>query len=170
MFHYRLHDDRSPGTIQDLLLASEARMSDASGLLAPDPTASVYLAGYVVECLLKHAALRVCGSAVYDPVWPALRPMRARVQLWLGVIAHEAFHSLEFWALGLREAWRHERGEVPAVVSQATQRACALHQGWTVSMRYRSNLISEPDARDFHARAVWFRATGDALWRPQSCR
>lgn len=145
-------------------------MRDASDLLAPDPTAAVYLAGYVVECVMKHAALRVCGSALYGAVWSALRPMRARMELWLGTIGHEAFHSLEFWALGLREAWRHERGEVPAVVSQATQRACACHHGWRVSMRYRSNLISELDARDFLARAVWFRANGDALWRPEPCR
>jgi hypothetical protein len=166
MFLTRSLIEHNPEMLQHLLPAADERFGDAAAaLISGSPTGCVYLAGYVVEMVLKHAALRTEGLRPNEPVQPALAPARARVRLWLGDVAHESYHSIQFWALALRETWRHRRGEVPKLIAEATRRAMHLHGGWIVAVRYRSNLVQQLDAKEFLARAGWYRACALDLWR-----
>jgi hypothetical protein len=152
--------------VQQLLPAARERLGDAQAALTTgSPTGSVYLAGYGVEMVLKHAAFRTEGLLPQTVVRDALAPARARLAAWLGPIDHESYHSLEFWALLLRETFRQRRGTVPADIASAVQRACHLHQGWQVALRYRSEMIASPDAGDFLRAAGWFTAHANELWR-----
>lgn len=155
-----------PEMVQDLVPAARERLGDAQAALASgSPTGSVYLAGYSVEMVLKHAAFRAEGLQPYAYVRDALAPARGRLNAWLGPVDHDAYHSLEFWALLLRETHRHRRGEVPANVSIAIRAACRLHECWQVALRYRSAMVSVPDAQSFLREAGRFPSRSDELWR-----
>lgn len=153
--------------VQDLVPAALERFGDAqAALISGSPTGSVYLAGYSVEMVLKHAAFRVDGLQPYDYVRDALAPARSRLKIWLGrPIEHDSYHSLKFWALLLRETHLHRRGAVPSKVSSIVQAACLLHECWQVALRYRSAMISLPDAQSFLRNAGRFPAKSDELWR-----
>lgn len=152
--------------VQQLVPAARERLGDAhAALTTGSPTGSVYLAGYGVEMVLKHAALRTEGLPPHATVRDALAPARGRLGAWLGPIEHESYHSLEFWALLLRETFRHRRGAVPALVKSAVQSACHLHQCWQVALRYRSALVAGPDAKEFLRMAGWFPSHANELWR-----
>ena len=127
MFLARAHVASQPEMIQDLVPAARERFGDAQACLANgSPTGSVYLAGYCVEMTLKHAALRAFGVRPHEFVWGALAPARARLTQWLGPVDHEAYHSLEFWALLVRETFRNRPGNVPGMVQTAARRAAVL--------------------------------------------
>jgi hypothetical protein len=156
----------NPEMVQQLVPAAQERLGDAQAALTTgSPTGSVYLAGYGIEMVLKHAALRTEGLPPHAPVRDALAPARARLRVWLGPIDHESYHSLEFWALLLRETFRHRRGAVPATIASAARTACRLHQCWQVSLRYRSTMVASPDATEFLRSAGWFTSHADELWR-----
>jgi hypothetical protein len=66
--------------LQQLVPAGRERLGDARATLADgSSTGSVYLAGYCVEMVLKHAALRTEGCRVNGLVRDALAPARARL-------------------------------------------------------------------------------------------
>jgi hypothetical protein len=157
---------QDPEMLQHLLPAAKERLGDATAvLISGSPTGCVYLAGYVVEMVLKQAVLRTEGLEPQALVQPALAPTRARMRLWLGNVDHESYHSMKFWALALRETWRYRQGTVPDLISEATKRALALHTGWMVAVRYRSALIQKPDAMEFLSRAGWYQTRALDLWR-----
>ena len=152
--------------LQQLVPAGRERLGDARATLAGgSSTGSVYLAGYCVEMVLKHAALRTEGYRVDGLVRDALAPARARLAVWLGPVDHEGYHSLAFWALLLRETFRHRKGSIPVEIGEAVRRALRLHEGWLVALRYHSRMISETDARVFLLEAGWFEARAHELWR-----
>jgi hypothetical protein len=166
MFWARAAIQANPEMVEHLLPAARERLADAqAAYVGGSPTGTVYLAGFVVEMVLKHATLRTWGLGPQDFLQPALAPARARLNLWLGEVPHESYHSMEFWALSLRETFRHRRGQVPRQVNQAVQRACLLHSAWTVAMRYRASFLQRSDAEEFLSRAGWFKANADAIWR-----
>jgi hypothetical protein len=155
-----------PEMIQHLLPAATERFGDAQAVLAGgSATGSVYIGGYCVEMVLKHAALRAEGLPPFALVRDALAPARARLRAWLGGVEHDGYHSLEFWALLLRETFRHRHGSVPERVGAVVRAACRLHEGWQVALRYRSEMISETDARTFLRDAGRFPARDHDLWR-----
>jgi hypothetical protein len=155
-----------PEMVQQLVPAARERLGDAQAVLTGgSSTGSVYFAGYCVEMVLKHAALRTEGHSLYDRVRDALAPARARLAMWLGPVAHESYHSLEFWGLLLRETFRHRKGGVPGHVDEAVRRASRLHQGWLVALRYHSGMVSRVDAQAFLRDAGWFGARAHELWR-----
>lgn len=152
--------------VQHLVPAARERLGDAqAALTSGSPTGSVYLAGYGVEMVLKHAVLRTEGLPPYAFVRDALAPARARLGVWLGRVDHESYHSLEFWALLLRETFRHRRGAVPVHIMEAVRAACRLHEGWQVALRYRSAMVASPDAEEFLREAGWFPSRANELWR-----
>lgn len=152
--------------LQDLIPAARERFGDAQAcVVSGSPTGAVYLAGYCVEMTLKHAALRAEGLRPFDQVRDALAPARARLTAWLGPVEHETYHSLEFWALLLRETFRNRRGNVPALIQQASRRAARLHHGWRVALRYYERMIPTADAEAFLREAGWFTAKAEELWR-----
>ncbi len=64
-----------PETLQSFVLAAEERYVDAQQLLVRGrTTATVYLAGYVAEMLLKAAALRLRGASPETSVPAMLGP------------------------------------------------------------------------------------------------
>ena len=155
-----------PEMVQDLVPAAHERLGDAqAALTSGSPTGTVYLAGYSIEMVLKHAAFRAEGLPPFAFVRDALAPARGRLNVWLGPVDHDSYHSLEFWALLLRETHRHRRGAVPANVSAAIRTACRLHECWQVALRYRSAMVSVPDAQAFLREAGRFPARSDELWR-----
>jgi hypothetical protein len=123
------------------------------------------MAGYCVEMVLKHAALRAEGVPPFAYVRDALAPARARLELWLGAVDHDRYHSLEFWALLLRETLRRRDGEISQLVKAGVGMAARLHQGWHVALRYRSAMIPSQDAQSFLREAGWFTARAHDLWR-----
>jgi len=143
--------------LQDLLPAAKERLVDARAVLTHgSPTGSVYLAGYSVEMVLKHAALRVDRVSLTAPPKAAAAVTRARLKAEVGEVEPEHYHSLRFWALILRAAWRSRRGVVPEIVNEAVSKAERLYQGWMVDMRYRSMMIAPKDAMEFFRHASWF--------------
>ena len=158
--------DAQPEMVQGLVPAARERLGDAqAALTSGSATGCVYLAGYGIEMVLKHAALRTEGHNIYDVVRDALRPARERLGLWLGAVDPESYHSLEFWALLLRETFRNRKGGVPGNITEAVRRACRLHEGWRVALRYHASMISVADAQEFLRDAGWFGARADELWR-----
>lgn len=150
--------------LQDLLPAARERLWDArAALKAGSPTGSVYLAGYSVEMVLKHSALRVDRVSLTASPLSAAVVSRARHEKELGSVEPESYHSLKFWALLLRAAWRVRRNTVPAVVDTALGKSLKLYQGWTVDLRYRSGLINQSDAVEFVREASWFVARSAEL-------
>jgi hypothetical protein len=166
MHWVRAELEAQPEMVQDLVPAGRERLGDAQAVLTGgSATGSVYLAGFCVEMILKHAALRTEGLQPYESVRASLAPARGRLLQWLGPVDHESYHSLEFWALLLRETFRHRRGDVPAHIAQAVRRASQLHQGWAVALRYHSAMVSVADAQEFLRAAGWFGARAHELWR-----
>lgn len=166
VFWARAAIQANPELVQHLLPIAEERFADAeAAYLRGTPTGTVYLAGFVVEMVLKHATLRTWGLGPHDFVQPALAPARARLKLWLGDVPHESYHSMQFWALSLRETFRHKRGCVPRHVSEAVQRACLLHPAWLVALRYRASMLQRREAEEFLSRVAWFRTKANAIWR-----
>jgi len=164
MFPARDFIRQNPETVQDLLPAGLARHAEARALVEAHPTGATYLAGYAVEMVLKHAALRTEGLLPHVPVFATLPAARQRLRVWLGDVDHDGYHSLEFWSLLLRETFRHRRGEVPALVAQASRRAALLHHGWSVALRYRDGIVSGVDAAELVSAAGWFVAQQEDLW------
>jgi hypothetical protein len=158
--------EAQPEMVQGLVPAGRERLGDAQAVLTGgSATGSVYLAGFCVEMVLKHAALRTEGLQPFSSVRDSLAPARGRLEHWLGPVEHESYHSLEFWALLLRETFRHRKGNVPAHIGHAVGRACQLYQGWLVALRYHSAMISTTDAQEFLRAAGWFGARAHELWR-----
>jgi hypothetical protein len=120
--------------------------------------------------VLKHAAFRAEGLQPYAYVRDALAPARGRLNVWLGPVEHDNYHSLEFWALLLRETHRHRRRAVPSNVSIAIRAACRLHECWQMALRYRSAMVSMPDAESFLREAGRFPARSDELWSALAAR
>ncbi len=166
MFYARAAIESDPEMVQHLLPAARERYRDAqAAIVSGSATGCVYLGGYAVEMILKHATLRVHGLRPDTPLRGVFSPVRARLQVVLGDIEYENYHSLEFWALALREHWRIRAGRVPKVVYQAVQRATILHTAWMVDIRYREALIQPPDAKEFLSSVGWFLANEGELWR-----
>ena len=152
--------------VQDLLPAARERLSDArAALVHGSPTGSVYLAGFVVEIVLKHATFRAQGLGPHDLVQPALAPVRARLNHWLGPVPYESYHSLDFWALALRETVRNRRGALHDRLIQAVRRAQLLHKAWLVALRYQSSLLPARDAEEFLGAAGWFSKNALSIGR-----
>ena len=125
-------------------MVAHERLGDAqAALTCGSPTGTVYLAGYSIEMVLKHAAFRAEGEPPFAFVRDALAPAPGRLNVWLGPVEHDGYQSLEFWALLLRETHRHRRGAVSANVSAVIRTACRLHECWQVALRYRSAMVSE---------------------------
>jgi hypothetical protein len=101
-------------------------------------------------------AFRAEGLQPYAYVRDALAPARGRLNVWLGPVDHDSYHSLEFWAC-LRETHRHRRGAVPSNVSIAIRAACRLHECWQVAFATDSAMVSVPDAESFFARPGGFQ-------------
>jgi hypothetical protein len=166
MYWVRAAIEAQPEMVQELVSAGRERLGDAQAVLTGgSATGSVYLAGFGVEMVMKHAALRAAGFRPDAIVRDSLALARGRLEKWLGPVDHESYHSLEFWALLLRETFRHRKGNVPAHIAQAVKRACHLHQGWLVDLRYHSGMVSVADAREFLLAASWFGAKAHELWR-----
>ena len=156
-----------PELVQDLIPAAQERFYDAQAAFTHgSPTGSVYLAGYCVEMVLKHAALRVDCVRPYANVRDALAPARAHLDRWIGRhVDHEQYHSLEFWALLLTQAFLHRTRTISSLVSDACARAKQLHAHWHVALRYRSEVITTSEAQDFLRKVGWFNVKAGELWR-----
>jgi HEPN domain-containing protein len=118
------------------------RMEDAEWLLEANPprsNASVYLAGYVVECCLKALLLNAVPGPRRETV----------VRSFRGVWAHDYDE--------LRRKYGEEGGaRFPLLVLQAFN----VVGKWTTTMRYSPKSITLSDAREFlRAAAVVFEWT-----------
>lgn len=145
--------------VQTYLVAARERLIDAQILFAEGRNdASCYLAGYVVEMLLKHAAMTVAGAGPTDStdVW--------RSYFWTTFVKSKAvsanFHSghgLGFWARALDSirrtttlgplAKRWQR-RLDAAVQTATK-------SWAVDMRYDGPSRGAKAAATLLAIAGW---------------
>jgi HEPN domain-containing protein len=152
--------------VQLLLGAADERLSDAHAVLdGGSPTGSVYLAGYAVELVLKHAALRVDRASPTSHPLDAIATSRARLKPLLGEIDPMSNHGLLFLAVLLQAAWRYRHSQVPQVVSEAVNRAKKLNKCWSVDLRYQAGLVAQKDALQFVGEARWFVVHAKTLIR-----
>lgn len=156
-----------PETVQEFDLASVQRYREGTVLIAAGhPGAGIYLLGYSAEMLLKNAYFRFTGASVVDRVQPRLAPALAAGRLYIPAIPHESYHSLQFWALLLREVRRRQRRPLPALVDASfTARTRRLHQTAWIGMRYRRDQATAREAQSAQSDAAWLHRHYAELWR-----
>ncbi len=157
--------DAHPETIRELELAAEQRYDEAQELWRSNRNgAAIYLFGYVAEMILKCSYLRFSGERATSPV--TLAPARAVARRLRVDVPYEAYHSLRFWALLLREA-RRSRGRAlpPDIDSRLVQRSRRLYQNWWVVMRYHQDRAAPLEVKTVFEDVTWLRDNYPALWR-----
>ena len=153
----RLEWDQEPETPQVVELALIDRYASAQQLmLVEEWDAAIYIFGYVAEMVLKTAYFRVRGNNPSDTVALMLSPAKTRGQQIIPDIAHENYHSLDFWSALLRaERTQQQRPLLPAVEAQLISFTQTLYQNWMVEMRYHPNRASEANAQLVADAAEW---------------
>lgn len=157
-----------PETLQTLVLAAEERYFDAAELLARGrTTGAVYLAGFVAEMLLKHAAFRLQGAGPSARVGALFGPtMKKWAKRLLPTIDPEQKHSLWFWALLVRRIRRDlGRPFVSDFDSAFVRRARRLHGNWSVDLRYSEMSAGVLDAKEAFEDMAWIKTHNSRLWR-----
>jgi hypothetical protein len=161
-------------TVQTYLTAANERFVDAQGLLARGRhDAACYLAGYVVEMLLKHAAMVAAGAAPHDlsDTWRAYF-WTTLVKPKVLVSAYESGHGLEFW----RDAVLHNRSiqSLGPLARQWQKRTNAVvratRRSWSVEMRYDSPSRTTKEAERLLEVAGWLLKNQARLWSKRGAR
>lgn len=146
-------------TVQTYLIAARERLTDAQILFAEGRNdACCYLSGYVVEMLLKHAAMTVAGAAPTDStdLW--------RSYFWITFVKSKAIsasfhsgHGLGFWAAALDATRRNSTLGPLAKQWQRRLHAAVQTTGksWTVDMRYDGPSHSATAASALLSAAGW---------------
>lgn len=161
-------------TVQDLVLAADERFWEGWELAVQGQYfACIYLTGYSAEMLLKVAAFRFDGALPGDPVVPRLQPAKAYGYQYLPAVPDKSPRSLHFWAAYL-ERKRVDAGQpIPAALHvDLMLRVDRMHEGWWVSMRYRSSadptiasLSIQTEALTLLEDVEWLRRNHSDLWR-----
>lgn len=156
-----------PETVQEFDFASAQKHREGVALIAAGhPGGGIYLLGYSAEMLLKNAYFRFTGASVVDRVQPRLAPALAAGRLYIPAIPHESYHSLQFWALLLREVRRRQRRPLPPLVDAPfTARTRRLHQTAWIGMRYRQDQATAQEAQNAQSDAAWLHLHYTELWR-----
>lgn len=117
------------------------RLRDAEALLLPlsCPAASIYLAGYAVECMLKALLILQTSVGRRKRLLESFRGSRAHDLRWLR-----------------REVSGRGVNFPPAVIDHL-----AYLSTWSVASRYEPGEGDVDDAKDFVARTHTFLAWGD---------
>jgi HEPN domain-containing protein len=121
------------------------RMEDAGYLLdAARSTASVYLAGYCVECLWKALIIVQAGKDKKQHVLEQFRGAGA--------------HNFDF----LRSLYDKLGGTMPPKKDKSLVSAFIIAGSWTTDLRYDPGTMSGEDAEEFlaAARRIWDWADG----------
>ncbi len=156
-----------PETVQEFDLASGQKYREGTALIAAGHRgAGIYLLGYSAEMLLKNAYLRCAGASAVDRIQPRLAPALAAGRLYLPAISHESYHSVQFWALLLREVRRRQRRSLPPLVDASfIARTRRLHQTAWIGMRYRQDQATVQEAENAHSDVTWLHRHYTELWR-----
>ena len=156
-----------PETVQEFDFASAQKYREGMALVTAGYLgAGIYLLGYSAEMLLKNAYFRFTGASVIDRVQPRLAPALAAGRLYIPAILHESYHSLQFWALLLREVRRRQSRPLPALLDASfTSRTRRLHQTAWIGMRYRQDQATVQEARNVQSNAAWLHRHYTELWR-----
>jgi hypothetical protein len=150
-----------------LLLAAEQRYFDAAELLARGrTTGAVYVAGFVAEMLLKHAAFRLRGAAPGAEVGPLFGPAMRWARKLIPTIEPEGKHSLWFWAHFVRRTRRElGRSLAPELDDALLRRVRRLHANWSVDLRYCEATAGAAAAGEVFEDMAWIRKHNSSLWR-----
>ena len=156
-----------PETVQEFDLASAQKQREGAALIAAGhPGAGIYLLGYSAEMLLKNAYFRYTGASAVDRIQPRLAPALAAGRLYIPATPHESYHSLQFWALLLREVRRRQRRPLPALVDASfTARTRRLHQTAWIGMRYQQDQATVQEAQNAQSDVAWLHLHYTELWR-----
>ncbi|AUX23365.1 uncharacterized protein SOCEGT47_038880 [Sorangium cellulosum] len=156
-----------PETPQGFLLAAEERYFDAAELLTRGrTTGAIYLAGFVVEMVLKHAAFRLRGAGPGTAVGPLFGPAMKWAKKLIPTIDPERKHSLWSWAQFVRRT-RRELGRplAPDFDEALLRRVRRLHGNWSVDLRYCENVADMVDAKNVFEDVSWIRKHRSSPWR-----
>ena len=159
--------EAAPETVQELDFASVQKYREGVALVgAGHFGGGIYLLGYSAEMLLKNAYFRHTGASAVDRTQPRLAPALAAGRLYIPAIPHESYHSLQFWALLLREVRRRQRRPLPPLVDASfTARTRRLHQTAWIGMRYRRDQATALEAQSAQSDAAWLQRHYSELWR-----
>ncbi len=156
-----------PETIQEFDLAAAQKYQEGTALITGGYNgAGIYLLGYSAEMLLKSAYFRYTGARPTDLTQPRLGAALNAGRRYVPLISHEAYHSLRFWSLLLREVRRHENRPLPSAVDAPfVSRTRRLYQNWWIGMRYHQEQATLLEARSVYSDVTWLRDNYIALWR-----
>ena len=156
-----------PETVQEFDFAAAQKYREGVALMATGHSgAGIYLLGYSAEMLLKNAYFRYTGASAVDRIQPRLAPALAAGRLYIPGIPHESYHSLQFWALLLREVRRRQRHPLTALVDASfTAWTRRLHQTAWIGMRYRQDQATVQEAQNARSDAAWLHRNYIELWR-----
>jgi len=156
-----------PETVQEFELAAGQKYQEGVVLAAGGYAgAGTYLLGYSAEMLLKSAYFRYTGARPADLVQPRLAAALTAGRRYIPPVPHEAYHSLRFWSLLLREVRRQQNRPLPAAVDASfVSRTRRLYQSWWIGMRYRRDQATSLEAGSVYSDVTWLRDNYIALWR-----
>jgi len=156
-----------PETVQEFDLAAAQKYREGAALIAAGYNgAGVYLLGYSAEMLLKNSYFRYTGARPADLTQPRLGAALTAGRRYVPHIPHEAYHSLRFWSLLLRELRRHDKRALPpAVDAPFVSRTRRLYQNWWIGMRYHQEQSIPLEARSVYSDVTWLRDNYITLWR-----
>ena len=159
--------EKVPETVQEFDLAAAQKYREGTALIAAGyPGAGIYLLSYSAEMLLKNAYFRYTGASAVDRIQPRLALALVAGRVYNPAIPHEGYHSLQFWALLLREVRRRQRRPLPPLVDASfTARTRRLHQTAWIGMRYRHDQATLREAQSAQSDAAWLQSHYTTLWR-----
>ena len=163
----RLRLEAVAETVQEFELAAAQKYQEGAALIAAGyEGAGIYLLGYSAEMLLKNAYFHYTGARPADLTQPRLGAALSAGRRYIPLISHEAYHSLRFWSLLLREVRRHEKRPLPpAVDAPFVSRTRRLYQNWWIGMRYHQEYSVSREAGSVYSDVTWLRDNYTALWR-----
>ena len=156
----------NPETLSDFLLAANDRYREAEELLlAQEYDGCVYLLGYAAEMWLKSACLRLRGLGPVDRVKDALPALKKAMKQIAPTVPFVDNHDLSYFVecvLHLRAYWGRP---LPLDLERELRQqvSMALHEEWTVEMRYRRSALTAPDAWAALLNAWWIKGNWTQL-------
>jgi hypothetical protein len=160
----------NPETVNDLVLAAEARYFDAYELAAQElPFPAIYLAGFTAEMLLKTAGFIFDGAGLGDPIKPRLYPAKTFGAAYFPTVPYESYHSLRFWASFL-EHKRLVAGNPfdAALLAELQTRTDRVAETWWIEMRYRPSapvtLVAQAELLGLLEDVDWMMKNHSRFW------
>lgn len=160
---YRAVLEATNETVQDVALAAQRRLDEASTLLTYNRYhTAIYVGGLSAEMFLKTACFMVGGASLTDPVAALMAPLKHRNYNPPFKGDWEGGHGLWFWS---QELLVRRHGQAKKTPNRFMQVLAALYGDWFVAMRYRPGSATRDESAAFLHNVGWLAINHSALRR-----